>query len=125
MLFEGFDLVIGNPPYIKARDAEKPEIRKVIETDFPSATKMWDIYIPFIEQGLRVLKTTGKLTYIIPDTIGLADYTKKIVEIIETKHQLLQIDFYPDHFVFEGVFCFFVVSIFQKFNPQTQTANEN
>jgi len=101
--FLGFDLTIGNPPYIKARDAEKPAIRKLIEETFPSATKMWDIYIPFIEQGLRVLKQSGKLTYIIPDTIGLADYTKKIVEIIEQNHQLIQIDFYPKHFIFEGV----------------------
>jgi adenine-specific DNA-methyltransferase len=101
--FDGFDLTIGNPPYIKARDAEKPEIRNIIEHNFPSAEKMWDIYIPFIEQGLRILKPSGKLSYIIPDTIGLADYTKKIVEIIETKHQLLQIDFYPDHYIFDGV----------------------
>ena len=101
--FEGFDVVIGNPPYIKARDAESPEIRKIIENNFQSATKMWDIYIPFIEQGLRLVKSSGKITYIIPDTLGLADYTKNIIEIIETKHQLVRIDFYPDHYIFDGI----------------------
>ena len=74
-----------------------------IESSFEAAVKMWDIYIPFIEQALRILNKMGRMTYIIPDTIGLADYTKKIVEIIESRHQLSQIDFFPNHFIFDGV----------------------
>jgi len=101
--FVGFDVVIGNPPYIKARDYENRDFRTAIESNFEAAIKMWDIYIPFIEQGIRVMNQAGRMTYIIPDTIGLADYTNKIVEIIESRYQLSQIDFYPNHFIFDGV----------------------
>lgn len=101
--FVGFDIVIGNPPYIKARDYENRDFRRAIESSYESAIKMWDIYIPFIEQAIRILNQAGRMTYIIPDTIGLADYTKKIVEIIESRHQLSQIDFYPNQFLFDDV----------------------
>jgi hypothetical protein len=101
--FVGFDIVIGNPPYIKARDYENRVFRRAIESSYESAIKMWDIYIPFIEQAIRILNQAGRMTYIIPDTIGLADYTKKIVEIIESRHQLSQIDFYPNQFLFDDV----------------------
>jgi hypothetical protein len=64
---------------------------------------MWDIYVPFIENGIKVLNSDGRLALIIPDTIGLADYTKAIVSFIEDNHQLTQIDFFPDQYVFDGV----------------------
>ena len=51
----------------------------------------------------NLLRKCGIFTYIIPDTLGLADYTKNIIEIIETKHQLVRIDFYPDHYIFDGI----------------------
>lgn len=99
----GFDIVIGNPPYVKARDKEGTDKthRKFIEKKFSSAYKMWDLYIPFIELGLEILKPSGKLGMIIPDTIGKAEYSLKIIDIIESRHQLYQIDFFPNMKLFE------------------------
>ena len=42
----GFDVVVGNPPYVKARDNEDVNGRKYIESNFRSPFKMWDLYVP-------------------------------------------------------------------------------
>ncbi|MFA6022865.1 MAG: N-6 DNA methylase [Candidatus Pacearchaeota archaeon] len=101
----GFDVVIGNPPYVKARDSNEKVSRKFIEKSgkFKSPHKMWDLYIPFIEQGMNLLKKSGLFSMIIPDTIGVADYSKKLVEILIENYSIYQIDFFPDLEVFQGI----------------------
>jgi hypothetical protein len=98
----GFDIVIGNPPYVKARDSNDKVMRSEIEKRFSTTYKMWDLYIPFIEQSLNILNETGLSTMIIPDTIGVAEYTEKIVELIETNYHLNLIVFFPNQYVFES-----------------------
>ncbi len=99
----GFDVIIGNPPYVKARDNENVKERTFIEKNYLSASKMWDLYIPFIEKGINILKDDSHLSMIIPDTIGKADYSMKLIELIENKYFLNQIDFFPDLYVFDNV----------------------
>jgi len=100
-----FDVVIGNPPYVKARDTKEPIMRKYIEESglYKTPYKMWDLYIAFVEKGLQLLKPNGVFSMIIPDTVGTADYTKKLVDMILKDYSLYQIDFFPDIEIFEGV----------------------
>jgi len=98
-----FDVVIGNPPYVKARDYENVQVRKYIDNKYKTAYKMWDLYVPFIERGVSLLKEKGNFSMIIPDTIGKAEYTSKLVSWIESDHYLYQIDFFPESYVFEKV----------------------
>jgi len=102
---DGFDVVIGNPPYVKARDTKDPVTRKFIEESgqYKTPYKMWDLYIAFVEKGLQLLKPNGVFAMIIPDTIGVADYTQKLVDMIIKDYSLYQIDFFPDIEIFEGV----------------------
>jgi tRNA1(Val) A37 N6-methylase TrmN6 len=99
----GFDVVIGNPPYVKARDYEDVQIRKYIDNKYKTAYKMWDLYVPFIERGVNLLKKDGNFSMIIPDTLGKAEYTSKLVNWIESDCHLYQIDFFPEIYVFENV----------------------
>ena len=63
---ESFDFVIGNPPYVRQElipAALLREYRRRYATLYDRA----DLYIPFIERGLRLLKPGGKLSFICAD----------------------------------------------------------
>ena len=98
---DGFDIVIGNPPYVKSRDKIISDIEKeAIESNFNSAIGMWDLYVPFMQLGLDLLKTNGKFGMIVKDTLGEASYTSNLISFIENKNHLYQIDFFPGVKVF-------------------------
>lgn len=63
----GFDIVIGNPPYISVRTtlfdtSYKPLYKKL----YSLAVGQYDLYTLFIERGNNILTDKGTLTYIIP-----------------------------------------------------------
>ena len=68
----GFDIVIGNPPYISApAQVKSPELKKQREVlahsgCYEMLCSRWDLYVAFIERGLKLLAPAGTLTYIIP-----------------------------------------------------------
>ena len=59
----GFDIVIGNPPYI---NVEKISDRKAIYDTFKTCIMRTDLYIAFIEKGCSLLAPYGTLSFIIP-----------------------------------------------------------
>ena len=66
----GFDVIIGNPPYINSRDMSKgdqAEIRESIRKTYKWTKGSWDIYIAFFELGFRLMTDHGVLTFITPD----------------------------------------------------------
>ena len=63
--FVGFDVVIGNPPYVNIQDIEV-EYRRLYETIYKTATGRFDLYSLFIERGLMVQSKNSGLSYIIP-----------------------------------------------------------
>ena len=54
----GFDVVIGNPPYVDSESMTKsyPNERIFISKKYQSASGNWDLFIPFIELGIQILK---------------------------------------------------------------------
>jgi adenine-specific DNA methylase len=63
--FLGFDVVIGNPPYISIEDITWDQ-RRFYETIYQTATGRFDLYSLFIEKAMQIKQPTGVFTYIIP-----------------------------------------------------------
>lgn len=68
--YEGFDVVVGNPPYIDSETMVNEGLesqREFIASNFKLTKGNWDIYIAFFERGLDLLNGQGDLIYITPD----------------------------------------------------------
>jgi type I restriction-modification system DNA methylase subunit len=81
----GFDVVIGNPPYgVVFNNAEKQYLKQ-----FDKLVPDYEIYIYFISLGIsRLLKPSGSLFYIIPNTFLSILYGKKYREFLTKNYQI-------------------------------------
>ncbi|MFN8430030.1 MAG: TaqI-like C-terminal specificity domain-containing protein [Spirosomataceae bacterium] len=99
---EGFDIVIGNPPYVllQSQTKDKAELN-YFKFNYKTAVFKVDLYHLFIEQGLRFLKNNGILTYINPSNFQTNNYTDTLRKIILSDYQILHISNFDDD-VFEA-----------------------
>ncbi|SMC08795.1 Eco57I restriction-modification methylase domain-containing protein [Nitratiruptor tergarcus] len=101
---KGFDVVIGNPPYIrqeKIKDLKKrlqlerfynPISKKIEKYECFTATA--DIYIYFFEKGYRLLKENALLSFITSNKYTRAKYGEKFRKFILENTQIVEyIDF--------------------------------
>jgi hypothetical protein len=86
----GFDAVIGNPPYVEFKRLDA-EIKKPIRERFESAKGKFDLFIPFIEQGIRILKEGGCISYICPSMFVKRDFGEEIRRFITDNAQIVKL----------------------------------
>ena len=80
----GFDVVIGNPPYVDSETMTKedPLSREYLSNKYASAKGNWDLYVPFIEKARSLTKKEGFTAMIVPNKWLSIDYGKALREII-------------------------------------------
>jgi len=116
-IFAQFDLVIGNPPYLK-----------VIKDKLPSKEGFEDIffgqpnlYQMFLWWAIRATRSNGNITFLIPQSIRSGQYFRKLRIGISKACQIKAITCFTDQ---EGVFDtvkqqMMIISL-HKANDQTQ-----
>ncbi len=114
---QGFDCIIGNPPYIRVQELKKWTLEECefYKTHYKSAAKgNYDIYIVFIEKGLQLLAPDGLAGFICPHKFWQANYGKAIRKIItDGKHLKSVIDF-ADQQVFRGATTYTAIHVFSN-----------
>ena len=88
---EGFDIVIGNPPYVNFANIKSAEYRTILKEKFYSTKNKCDLYAFFIEFGFNILNDSGIITYIVPHTWKATDSFSKLREILFKRHSVKQI----------------------------------
>ncbi len=91
--FIGFDVIIGNPPYIQLQKmgSDSDALEKA---GYKTYTKSGDIYSLFYEQGFNVLRDNGLLMYITSNKWMRANYGESLRKFfVERTNPLLLIDF--------------------------------
>ena len=97
----GFDIIIGNPPYVRIQYLDKKE-SIFFNNNFESATKNYDIYVLFVEKSLKFLSKNGVLGFILPSKFVNADYGIGLRNIISKSKSLYRILDFKDIQVFES-----------------------
>lgn len=79
----GFDIVIGNPPYVNVYQMEPREREFFTNSNkFKSPHMKYDIYVLFVERGLQLLKDGGFLGFILPYPVLSQPYARKLRNLI-------------------------------------------
>ena len=81
---EGFDIVIGNPPYIDSETMTNvmPKLREQYSQIFTCAKGNWDMFVVFVEMGISLCRSGGIYSFILPNKLIAAKYTSKLREKI-------------------------------------------
>ena len=81
---DGFDIVIGNPPYIQLQDNNGELAQKYEMLYFSAFAKTGDIYCLFYEKGLSLLKPSAHLCFITSNKWMRAGYGEKLRQFLST-----------------------------------------
>ena len=112
---EGFDVVIGNPPYVDSETMTKtqPELRQTYKTTYQSAKGNWDLFIVFIERGIQFQKEDGIISYIVPNKLIGATYAKTLRNML-MNYSVLEIRDYSKVDVFKESDVYPIVFVIRK-----------
>ena len=102
---DGFDIVIGNPPYIEAKKL-KGRADKLKDYEVYSGSADYSIY--FVEKGLNLCKPNGVVYYITTNKFFNTGYGKKLKKLV-LKHTINHIVNFEQVEVFENVLVSSVV----------------
>ena len=88
----GFDVIIGNPPYVNISNIKEEQERKYLQQNYTdSAIKRFDLYTLFIDLSLSLLKNGGYLSFIIPYPFLSQDYAEVLRKKILEKYSIIEI----------------------------------
>ncbi len=108
----GFDVVIGNPPYVDIKQIE-PKIVKYLFKNYDTVENRMNLYSTFVEKSLFLLKEGGYFGFIIPNSILYNESYKKIRKLLLSNTNLKKIVRLPDN-VFVGVKIETIILIYKK-----------
>ena len=120
----GFDCVIGNPPYIKLqnfRSAQADCAAYLCEAKNPDGTPVYastqsgnfDMYLPFIEKGIRILKPEGRMGYIAPNVWMVNEYGKPLRQLIRRTRTLDRWLDFKSHQIFDEAITYTALQFFR------------
>ncbi|MGB9755169.1 Eco57I restriction-modification methylase domain-containing protein, partial [Roseiflexus castenholzii] len=115
---DGFDMVIGNPPYIQLQ-SEGGKLATLYQTqNYHTFDRRGDIYALFYERGMELLKDHGFLCYITSNKWMRAGYGEKLRRAFTRYNPLQLIDLGPG--VFENATVDTNILLIQKAPNQNQ-----
>ena len=118
----GFDIVIGNPPYIDSETMVKvmPKERELYAKTFACASGNWDMFIIFIEFSISMLKENGIFSNIIPNKLIAAKYGVELRKYLSNKH-VLEIRDYSRIDVFEDAAVYPITIVLRNCDKKDNT----
>jgi len=108
--FVGFDVVIGNPPYVDLKELDN-NLVKFIFANYPTSSNRVNLYSTFVEKAFSLLKSEGYFSFIIPNSILMGSSYQNLRNLI--KQEIYGIVKLPEK-VFEDAAVETVIIEFKK-----------
>ncbi len=123
--------MIGNPPYVSAPNqvADKRLLKQREQLlkfgSYKTLYQKWDLYIPFIEKSLQLLKDGGIYSPIVPYPVTNQNYAKRIRQIIINNYDLFEITDLKGIKVFESATVTNCILFIKKGLPRNRVCISN
>ncbi|AWB27713.1 Eco57I restriction-modification methylase domain-containing protein [Halococcoides cellulosivorans] len=120
----GFDVIIGNPPYLNAwsMTEKMPELRDALKRGYSDSGALeghWDMYLSFVVRSLELTRDRGYHSFILPNTLLTEKYAKQLRKLILSKHKIKSILDFEEREVFPGVDRQCVVYVIEAHNSSS------
>ncbi|PTX14944.1 Eco57I restriction-modification methylase [Pontibacter mucosus] len=112
--YNGFDVVLGNPPYI--RQEELGSFKVYLQKAFSTYAGTADLYVYFVERGIELLREGGQFSYILPNKWMRAGYGQALRAWLQ-KYKLEQLLDFGDLPVFEEATTYPLILAVAKYKP--------
>lgn len=111
---QGFDVIIGNPPYVRVQNLKYSEI-DFYKENYLVAHKRVDISLIFFELGFKIIKDKALLSFITSIQFVNAEYGRKIRELL-LKYNIIEFIDFNGLGVFEGATTYPGILVLKKDN---------
>lgn len=119
-----YDFVVGNPPYVRQ---EAVKNKQQLEKDFPEVYGgRADLYVYFIELGVKLLKEKGSLSYITSNKFMKTSYGAGVRSFVLKNTSITQIVDFGDSKLFQDATnypCIFVLNVPKESDRIISAAN--
>lgn len=117
----GFDVVIGNPPYVR-QETISP-YKPYLQEHYAVYDGVADLYVYFFERGMDLLQTGGMLGYISSSTFFKAGFGERLRGWLTANSEIQALVDFGDLQVFEGVTTYPAIVVARKgAAPQSSAA---
>jgi len=100
---EGFDYIIGNPPYVNPHDMNKDTVLFLKENYSTTQNGVFNIFYAFIEKGMEELHPDGILSFIVPNNFLTMKSSLELREYLQMNMYVKSILDFGDNMVFKPV----------------------
>ena len=121
---DGFDITIGNPPYVRADEQSEWNQRQreqiLASKQYETLWEKWDLFVPFIERAYKLLKPGGVTTLIVSDAFCHSKYAQKPQNWFLKNARILRLDFCSNLQIFDAA-VHNLIYFFQRADGTTNT----
>jgi len=117
----GFDIVIGNPPYVKVQSIPK-DLTIWFKNKYVSTTGKYDMYVLFIENSFALLKKNGCITFINPHRFLISEYGEGLRKFLLQRKAIKKAVYFGVEQIFETATTYTGIFLLKEFSDKMSFA---